>query len=282
MPRIDSDRPASDNVLFLEIDVVTANVLCIKWGTRYGSEYVNRLYHGVRRHIAAPLRFVCLTDDASSIDAGVEIHPLPITPFDEAAFDAKRGGETWRKLGLFQPGLVGLEGDTLFLDLDVVITGSLDPLFQFQPGKFCVIQDWLEKRRAWMPGRDGKVGNTSVFRFNLAEHSKVYTTFANDQQGSLDSFRIEQQFVSHVLRDCTEFWPDQWIQSFKRSCRPMFPLNLLTPPSEPVGCRVLVFHGRPFPDQAIAGYDGGLLHSTLPAKWLEPHWIADEQRADAA
>ena len=34
--------------------------------------------------------------------------------------------------------------------------------------------------------------------------------------------------------------------------------------------------------QAITGYDGGLFHSTLPARWLEPHWIADEQRADVA
>jgi hypothetical protein len=261
----------------VESAFVTANVLCIKWGTRYGSEYVNRLYHGVRKHLKGSLRFVCLTDDARQIDSDVEIHPLPVTPFDEAAFDAKRGGETWRKIGLFQPGLVGLEGDTLFLDLDVVITGPLNELFEFQPGKFCVIQDWLEKRRAWMPGRDGKVGNTSVFRFNLADHSKVYTTFAENQRASLDGFRIEQQFVSHVLRDCTEFWPEQWIQSFKRSCRPMFPLNLLKAPAEPVGCRVLVFHGRPFPDQAIVGYDGGLFHSTRPAPWLEPHWLEGER-----
>ena len=260
---------------------MTANVLCIKWGTRYGSEYVNRLYHGVKQNILGPLRFVCLTDDSRQIDPEVEIHRLPVTPFDEAAFDAKRGGETWRKIGLFQPGLVGLQGDTLFLDLDVVITGSMNDLFAYKPGKFCVIQDWLEKRRAaWIPGRDGRVGNTSVFRFNLADHAKVYTQFAADQRASLDAFRIEQQYVSHVLRDCTEFWPDQWVQSFKRSCRPMFPMNLVQAPAEPIGCRVLVFHGRPFPDQAITGYDGGMFHSTKPAKWLEPHWMAyDRSRA---
>ncbi len=259
---------------------MTANVLCIKWGTRYGSEYVNRLYHGVRNHITGPLRFVCLTDNAESIDAGVEIHPLPVTPFDEAAFDAKRGGETWRKIGLFQPGLVGLKGDTLFLDLDVVITGSLDELFDFEPGQFCVIQDWLEKRRAWLPGRDGRVGNTSVFRFNLADHANVYTHFEANQREVLDAYRIEQQYVSDILKDCTEFWPDQWVQSFKRSCRRVFPLNHIKSPSEPVGCRVLVFHGRPFPDQAISGFSGGLFHSTLPARWLESHWLGCEmQRA---
>ncbi len=257
-----------------------ANVLCIKWGTRYGSEYVNRLFYGIQSNLSLPLRFVCLTDDTRGIDPAVETHPLPVTPFDEAAFDAKRGGETWRKIGLFQPGLVGLQGDTLFLDLDVVVTGSIDDFFTYEPGKFCIIQDWLEKKRAWMPGRDGRVGNTSLFRYNLTDHAKVYTEFASDQRKALDSFRIEQQYVSHVLRDCTAFWPEAWVQSFKRSCRPMFPLNRFVTPPEPKDCRVLVFHGRPFPDQAIEGFDGGLLRSTLPAPWLADHWLAyDRARA---
>ncbi len=258
------------------------NVLCIKWGSRYGSEYVNRLYHGVRRHLTGPVRFIALTDDASGIDGGVEVHPLPITSFDEEEFDARRGGETWRKVGLFQPGLVDLQGDTLFLDLDVVITGSLDDLFTYEPGKFCVIQDWLEKKRAWMPGRDGQVGNTSVFRYNLRDHAKVYTHFEINQSQALDSFRIEQQYVSHVLRDSMVFWPSAWTQSFKRNCRPRFPFNHFRAPSRPEGCRVLVFHGRPFPDQAIAGYRGGLFHTTLPAPWLADDWYdepASQRRA---
>ena len=46
----------------------------------------------------------------------------------------------------------------------------MDDFFTFAPGKFCVIQDWLEKRRAkYLPGRDGRVGNTSIFRFNLRD-----------------------------------------------------------------------------------------------------------------
>ncbi len=258
---------------------MTKNVVCIKWGTRYGSEYVNRLYYGVRRHLSGPLRFIALTDDATGIDRDVEIHPLPVTSFDESEFDARRGGETWRKVGLFQPGLADLRGDTLFLDLDVVISGSLDDLFAYAPGKFCVIQDWLEKRRGWMPGRDGKVGNTSVFRYNLAEHAKVYTHFEINQGHALDSFRIEQQYVSHVLRDCTEFWPESWTQSFKRSCRPRFPLNHFRAPVRPRDCRVLVFHGHPNPHEALAGHRGGWLRSTLPAPWLADDWN-DECRSE--
>ena len=250
------------------------NVLCIKWGTKYGPEYVNRLYTGVAKHLRRPFRFVCLTDRAEGIDPAVETASLPQTPFDEAAFDSRRGGETWRKVGLFQPGLADLTGDTLFLDLDIVITGEMDAFFDHAPGKFCVIQDWLEKKRAWMPGRDGRVGNTSVFRFNPAAHNRVYTRFERAAESILDRFRIEQQYVSDALSDELSFWPESWVCSFKRHCRPVFPMNHVVAPERPANMRILVFHGYPLPQQAIDGYDGGLLKKTKPAKWIEPLWKA--------
>lgn len=248
------------------------NILCIKWGTKYGAEYVNRLYHGVRANLTGPFRFVCLTDDVTGIDPGVETRPLPETPFDENEFDARKGGETWRKVGLFQPGLADLDGDTLFLDLDIVISGPMDGFFEFEPGRFCVIQDWLEKKRSWMPGRDGRVGNTSVFRFHPADHQRVYSHFAAHQREVLDQFRIEQQYVSDALKDDLAFWPESWICSFKRHCRPTFPMNWIRAPYQPAEMKILVFHGYPLPEQAIAGYQGGWLKSTLPAPWLEPLW----------
>ncbi len=258
---------------------VERTVLCIKWGTKYGSHYVNRLYDGVCRNLQGPFRFVCLTEDAKGVDPRVEVLPLPVTPFDEKAFDSRKGGETWRKVGLLQPGLANIQGDALFLDLDVVLTGSLDPLFGYHPGQFCVIQDWLERRRRFLPGRDGRVGNTSVFRFNPERHAIAYHRFAADQTKVLNSFRIEQQYMSDALDSDMVFWPREWVCSFKRSCRPVFPLNLFVTPPQPREMRVLVFHGYPLPDQAIQGYRGGLIKSTLPAPWIENYWSTREATA---
>ena len=42
-------------------------VVCVKWGTGYGAEYVNRLYGMVSRQITPPFRLVCLTDDRNGI-----------------------------------------------------------------------------------------------------------------------------------------------------------------------------------------------------------------------
>ena len=54
------------------------NVLCLKWGKRYGADYVNRLYRGVSANLSRPFRFVCVTDDPSGLAAGIET-----APFDE-------------------------------------------------------------------------------------------------------------------------------------------------------------------------------------------------------
>ena len=48
-----------------------ATILCMKWGKKYGPEYVNRLHSMVSRHLTIPHRFVCLTDDKTGLNAGI-------------------------------------------------------------------------------------------------------------------------------------------------------------------------------------------------------------------
>ena len=109
-------------------------ILTMKWGTLYGAEDVNRLHAQVRRHLARPHRFVCFTDDPAGLDPGVEAMPLPELGLPEGSTDTR-----WRKLALFNPDL-GLEGTALFLDLDLVIVGPLDPFFEV-PGEVVILRD---------------------------------------------------------------------------------------------------------------------------------------------
>ena len=50
-------------------------VLCMRWGSKYGPEYVDRLYGMVRRHLQGDFRFVCLTDDARGVRSEVTCLP---------------------------------------------------------------------------------------------------------------------------------------------------------------------------------------------------------------
>ena len=97
-------------------------VVCMKWGERYGAEYVNRLWRSVRRHVTGEVQLVCFTDDAKGVDKAVDCRPLP-------AFKGVRKDlavKPWRKLSLWMADLgEDLSGrDALFLDLDVVVVAE--------------------------------------------------------------------------------------------------------------------------------------------------------------
>ena len=53
------------------------NVICIKWGTKFGAEYVNRLYRMVQKNLTIPHRFVCFTDNSEGLSDGIEVRELP-------------------------------------------------------------------------------------------------------------------------------------------------------------------------------------------------------------
>lgn len=53
-------------------------VACVRWGHKYGPEYVEHLAAGVRRHLTRRHRFVCFTDDVEALRgvSGVVAKPL--------------------------------------------------------------------------------------------------------------------------------------------------------------------------------------------------------------
>ena len=261
---------------------MTATVACIKWGTAFGAEYVNRLYSGVRRNLSVPVRFLCMTERAEGLHPDVEVLPLPQEPFqaemDAALAVADRRG-AMRKVSLFRPGLIaGLEGPVLGFDLDVVITGPLDPLLTLAPGKVVMRHDWVEARR----GRP--TGHGSVFRFDPALHGFLYETVAAAPRQAVEKARgSEQRHTSTEARERVvfDYIPEDWVVSFKHDCYPAFPLNWLIPPRLPPAARVVCFHGHPKMPEAVAGYVSLTApHRTCrPADWLREHWI-DRARAD--
>jgi len=255
-----------------------ANVICIKWGTLFGPEYVNRLYSGVRRHILGPVRFFCMTDDAAGFHPDIEVLDLPVEPFHEAMSAAlavaNRQG-AMRKVSLFKPGLIAdLEGPLLGFDLDVVITGALDDLLVMAPGKVLMRADWVEARR----GR--KTGHGSVFRFDPAVHGWLYETLAADPVGEVEKARgSEQRYTSTLAqaRGAFSYIPGKMVVSFKHDCMDLPPLNYFREPRLPEGASVVCFHGRPKMPEAVVGYRGSYLRWSVACGWLEEHWVTRSQ-----
>ncbi|OWZ22010.1 hypothetical protein PHMEG_0003354 [Phytophthora megakarya] len=105
-------------------------VVCVKWGPKYGAEYVNRLFNSVMRHCGqVQVTFVCLTDNAEAID----LHEnMKILPLDEGW----RGW--WNKCQLFSSSISAKfralgHSRCMYLDLDTVIVGNLVDLLMWSP-----------------------------------------------------------------------------------------------------------------------------------------------------
>lgn len=236
-------------------------ILCMKWGTKYGPEYVNRLYGMVRRHLRGDFRFVCLTDDATGIRAEVTCLPIPEMRLPDGS--PERG---WKKLTTFSADLHGLRGTALFLDVDVVIVDDITPLFEV-PGEFLIIHDW---KRPWRV-----TGNSSVYRFRLGAHPEVLEGFRRDSATVRQQFRNEQAYLSDVLhrQGKLQYWPASWCQSFKYHCIPRWPLNLWQAPAIPPGTKIVIFHGEVNPPDALAGRRNRALRTMRPAPWVKDHWV---------
>ena len=240
-------------------------VACIKWGSAFPADYVNRLYRGVMRHAPAGTRFVCFSDDARDFDPGIEVRDIPEMKLPATGM---RGGP-WRKLAIWSRD-IGLDGDVLFLDLDVVVTGPLAELFAYKPNHLCLIQNWTQEG-------DG-IGNSSVMRFPAGGAPHLLEDFMRDPIALSFKLVNEQMYLTRESRLPTEFWPPTWCVSFKHELMPRFPRNLWVEASRPVGAKIVVFTGNPRPHEAVRG--------EWPAKWYKKHykslrpvrWLAEEWR----
>jgi hypothetical protein len=207
-------------------------IVCIKWGIKYGPEYVNRLYSMVSRHTTAPHRFLCLTDNPAGITPGIETAPL--TEHHLTGW--------WHKLTLFKSDPYGITGPLLFLDLDVVITGSLDDLLFYAPA-LTICQDFLTGGY-----------NSSVFLLWAGSRTEVWDEFARAPTLVCSRFAGDQDWITRVIRSRhsgggAELWPSAWVKSYR--------VDLKGGPPPP-DCCIVVFHGRPKPHDC-----GG---------WVRDHW----------
>lgn len=237
-------------------------IICMKWGTKYGPEYVNRLYGMVQRHLQGSFHFVCLTDRTEGIRSEVQCLPIPSLALPPGI--PERG---WTKLTTFAPHLHGLQGTALFLDLDVVIVDDITPFFEVE-GEFLIIHDW---KRPWRI-----TGNSSVYRFKLGAHADVLTEFQQEQASIRQRLRNEQAFLSEVMhrQKRLSYWPADWCASYKYHCIPRWPSNYWTVPHIPKGCRIVVFHGEINPPDALVGRRNRRFRFIKPAPWIQTHWQA--------
>jgi hypothetical protein len=221
-------------------------VVCLKYGNKYSSEYVNVLYNMVKRNLTVPFEFVCFTEDHKNINREIRIEPLPVRN-DISGW--------WYKPYFFNPEL-SIQGTILFLDLDVIIFNNIDYLFTYKPGRFCIIRDFNK-----VTSPSWNKFNSSAFRLQSGQHSQVYRNFISNPREISKRFHGDQDWLFNQITTDFEFYPDEWLQSYKWEMRgkPYMQRdstgvrNFVTPGEPKIlsNTSIAVFHGEPNPHNCI-------------------------------
>jgi hypothetical protein len=217
------------------------NVLCLKFGTKYSSSYVNKLYNMVQRHLTVPHRFVCFTEDPIGLNSNIEVRSLPIDPGIKG---------WWWKTYLFKADHFTAGEPNLYLDLDIVIVNNIDKLVSEKPGNFMGFED-----PSTVFSKQSKL-NSSVMRWQSGHLSDIWDVYSTNRIRA-SGLQGDQDWIWRLHQDKIKFYPDPWIQSYKWQVRNHKELvrvgsvqafNTVRNPTINPDTSILVFHGTPNPE----------------------------------
>lgn len=228
--RLEKSSPSNEKI----------NILCVRFGNKYGLEYVEKLRNMVQRNITIPYNIFCLTDSNHSIKGVTNI------------YQKNQGYEKgwWHKVHMFDPNLP-ISGRILYFDLDVIIHSNIDKLAYFNNKDFVGIRDFNRKfHPSW------RHLNSSVMAWNQGTQEDIFLEFKKNPSNAL-RLHGDQDWIFKVARQRINFWPDEWIQSYKWEIRSRAELGIIQGKrrfkevknqlSIHPECCVAVFHGEPNP-----------------------------------
>lgn len=194
----------------------------------YTVEYVNKLYSSVSNNVASEIKFHCITDETEGFHRDIILHPLV----------RKDLPGWWMKLSLFSDSLYeGMSDRILFIDLDVIIKGSLDDYFSYN------------QEASLIGHRDFRhpTIHTSIFRLDRSKYTKIWEEFSRSAEIKNGrallhgkSFFGDQDVIDWMVGDSVAYYPQDWIASYRWEW-------LKKKAAE--GTKIISFHGLPKPHQ---------------------------------
>ena len=250
------------------------NVICIKWGTYYTSDYVNKLFRAVSRNFNKhSVEFYCFTEVTDGLDPEIKTRNLP---------DLKNSQLSYQKeAGLCDDNLGGLNGQrVIYFDLDSVICGDLDRLIKFMDSdKPYITRDY---------GRDSdEVGGSNLYSWVVGTLGYIKDHYEKNSDAVIEKFgSASQEYLSAKIIERhgkLNFFPNQWHISYKKHCLRKWPFNFFLEAKRPNEEVLLVnFHGDPKVHDAVSGTWSTrkkfpiwkkLYKHTKPASWVSEYWF---------
>lgn len=201
------------------------------WGETYGQHYVQRLAAAVRRNLNETHRFICFTDTPRHLP-DIEQHQILNT-------DLLKIKGCFARMRLFDPAWqknLGLEpGDRVVdLDLDLVVTGALDPLLE-RTDDFTILQG--------INSTNPCPYNGSIWMLRAGARPDVWADFSVDAayaKTRIHAFPDDQGWFEYKMPDAGAWGPAQGVYGFRKRGWPIGEGESLRLPA---GAKIVAFPG---------------------------------------
>ena len=193
------------------------HIYTVKWGTKYSSKYVNKIYQQCKKHATSYFKFYCLTEDPSGLHSDIESIPFPEDNYYE---------KWWNKLYLFDENVVKQKGEKLFLDLDVIVQSNLDSFIQYscQDKIVFVKTHWHDLEKMYedtkhIPHKYTDL-NSSILRWNdevlNTEEMRRFWKMIKDYPSQMFFYfrGLDNLFYNKFNHKNIKYFPQGWVYSY--------------------------------------------------------------------
>jgi hypothetical protein len=225
--------------------VAPVDCACVIHGNAYSWAYVEKLHSMLSRHITPGIRLHVYTEPSRTVPDLFIKHELT----DWKITGPKKSW--WYKMQMFNPEHHA--GPLLYFDLDVVITGKLNWIYQTPPVDFWAVRDF---KHLWRPTFYGI--NSSIMYWNTIKYAHIWEKFKQqDLTHIMKKYHGDQDYITEAvpLKE-RKFFDTNRVQSWRWQCldggydfrkrkhyAPGSGTQLLPTTS------IMVFHGQPKPEQ---------------------------------
>lgn len=191
----------------------------LKWGNKYGPEYVNRLYGSLKKQVDVPFKLNCISDDHNGLDD--KIYRTPLSEIRDVYFTEYPLDRvfTREKLCLFK---MYKRGRHAWLDLDILIHKNIteEVTMDIQQPKF-IWNYWndYERRSLRWYGKGGSCHvNSSFVMWQDDQGLKFYEHLVKTQKQSFFTYKSLDKylFYQHHRKSNMDFWDEGFVSSYNK------------------------------------------------------------------
>lgn len=214
------------------------NVVCFKWGNKFGPEYVNKLYSSILRNTNIPIQFTCFTEDPVGLKCATRPFLVDLPYW-------------WYIIGLFNQAH-GFEDRVIYFDLDTVIVKNIDNILSIDR-PFIALRDYYRPNGlqtayiSWVP----EYGHF-IWEKLEREFGKNYQKLLNYSGGTNRFLELAVGIGENVPRLQDIVYNQCHSYKVHIKCNNDKLLD---------SSKVIFFHGKPMP------------HEMHHLDWMKEHWV---------